>query len=291
MATIGQWVSGARPRTLPAAIAPVAAGTGAAAAADAVDLLRAGLALLVALALQVGVNYANDYSDGVRGTDAERVGPVRLVGQGLAPASQVKVAALGSLALAGVIGLFLVALTGQWWLLLVGAASIVAAWLYTGGPRPYGYAGYGELFVFVFFGPVAVIGTAYVQTLQITSLAVLASLPMGALAAAILVANNLRDIPTDELTGKHTLAVMLGGQRTRVMFAVLTLGAFVPVLAMAAQAPGALAGLAGLVPAIRAVRLTLSGATGPALITVLVVTSSALLLTGLGIGLGLALID
>jgi 1,4-dihydroxy-2-naphthoate octaprenyltransferase len=152
VATVGQWVEGARPRTLPAALAPVLVGTGAAAAASSVVWLRAALALLVAVALQVGVNYANDYSDGIRGTDEQRVGPVRLVGQGLADAAAVKAAAFGSFAVAAVAGLVLVALIAQWWLLLVGAACILAAWFYTGGSRPYGYAGLGEVFVFVFFG-------------------------------------------------------------------------------------------------------------------------------------------
>ncbi|MDI1289766.1 MAG: 1,4-dihydroxy-2-naphthoate octaprenyltransferase, partial [bacterium] len=168
MATAGQWFEGARPRTLPAAIAPIAVGAGLAAHVESLLVSRVLLALVVSIALQVGVNYANDYSDGIKGTDTVRVGPIRLVGQGLAAPRQVKMAAFLAFAIAAVAGLVLVALTGQWWLLLVGAASIAAAWLYTGGPRPYGYAGLGEVFVFIFFGVVPVVGTAYVQTLAIT---------------------------------------------------------------------------------------------------------------------------
>ncbi|HAN70647.1 MAG TPA: 1,4-dihydroxy-2-naphthoate polyprenyltransferase, partial [Actinobacteria bacterium] len=221
MATTREWWEGARPRTLPAAIAPIAVGAGLGAQAGAFDAVRVLLALGVAVLLQVGVNYANDYSDGVRGTDAVRVGPVRLVGQGLAPAAAVKRAAVVSLAAAAVLGLILVALTGQWWLLLVGAASIAAAWLYTGGPRPYGYAGLGEIFVFVFFGLVPVVGTAYVQTLVITAVDILASIGVGLLSCAILVTNNLRDIPGDTEVGKRTLAVRLGDDRTRMLYATL----------------------------------------------------------------------
>ncbi len=209
MATVAQWVEGARPRTLPAAFAPVIAGTGVAAADDAVDWLRAGLCLVVAVALQVAVNYANDYSDGVRGTDAVRVGPLRLVGSGAASPAAVKRAAFAAFGVAAVAGLALAAMT-TWWLVAVGALAILAAWGYTGGPRPYGYAGLGELFVFVFFGLVAVGGTAYVQIGSLTWLALTVAVPVGLLACAILVANNLRDLPRDAEAGKHTLAVKLG---------------------------------------------------------------------------------
>ena len=286
MATVGQWLAGARPRTLSAAVAPVAAGTGAAAAADSFIASRALLALLVAVALQVGVNYANDYSDGIRGTDDERVGPVRLVGQRLAEPMHVKAAALASLAVAALAGVLLVALTGQWWLLAVGAVSMAAAWLYTGGPRPYGYLGLGEVFVFVFFGPVAVIGTTYVQVESITALAVGASIPIGLLACLILIANNLRDIPTDRESGKQTLAVRLGDVRTRSMFTAGAVLTYVVTLALVPLSAGALAGLVGALPAAAAVRDVRSGAVGPALIPVLVRTGVALLLTGLGLGLG-----
>ena len=290
MATAGQWVAGARPRTLPAAIAPVAAGTGVAAAEGSLIADRALLALGVALCLQVGVNYANDYSDGIRGTDEVRVGPVRLVGQRLAAPTAVKRAAIGCLLAAAILGLWLVLLAQAWWWLLVGAAAIAASWLYTGGPSPYGYLGLGEVFVFVFFGPVAVIGTAFVQTAAITALAVAASLPIGIIAALILVANNLRDIPTDIDSGKRTLAVVLGDAGTRTLFLVGAIAAFVIVALLVPAHPGALAGWAGAVPMAGAVRGVGGGASGRGLIPVLVRTSLALLLTGLGLGLGLALV-
>ncbi|MCU0266007.1 MAG: 1,4-dihydroxy-2-naphthoate polyprenyltransferase, partial [Actinomycetia bacterium] len=230
MTTVAQWVHGARPRTLPAAVAPVAVGTGAAAAGGGAVWWKALLALTVALALQVGANYANDYSDGIRGTDAERVGPIRLVGTGTATPAAVRAAAVVAFAVAAAAGLVLAATSG-WWLVLVGAAAIVAAWLYTGGPRPYGYAGLGEAFVFVFFGLVAVVGTTYVQIGRITALAVAAAVPMGLLACAVLVVNNLRDIPTDDAAGKRTLAVRLGDAATRRLFVLLVLVPFaVPVL-------------------------------------------------------------
>lgn len=289
MATWSQWVAGARPRTLPAAIAPVAAGSGVAAAQGSFMGGRALLALLVALLLQIGVNYANDYSDGIRGTDAIRVGPVRLVGQGLATPSEVRTAAIGSLLLAAALGLWLVVVSAAWWWLLIGALAIAAAWLYTGGPRPYGYAGLGEFFVFVFFGPVAVLGTAYVQTHTVTWLGWGVAIPIGLLAALILVANNLRDIPTDIDAGKRTLAVVLGDRGTRRAFLTGAVAAFAAVGLLVPWHPGALAGLAGAVPIAGAVRDVLRGASGVGLVAVLVRTSMALLLTGLGLGLGLAL--
>jgi 1,4-dihydroxy-2-naphthoate octaprenyltransferase len=288
MATVGDWVGGARPRTLPAAVAPVAAGSGVAAELGSFRLLEAVLSLCVALLLQIGVNYANDYSDGVRGTDVARVGPVRLVGQGLAPAVAVRRAAVGSLAAAGVLGVVLVAIAGAWWWLLVGAASIAAAWLYTGGPRPYGYAGLGEFFVFAFFGPVAVVGTTAIQTGAVEPLAVVVSLPIGVLAALILVANNLRDIPTDIDAGKRTLAVVMGDDVTRSAFTIGAIASVLLVVAISNRHPGALAGLAGALPLSVAVRQVRQGARGRDLVPVLGATSLALLLTGLGLGLGLA---
>lgn len=290
MATAQQWWEGARPRTLPAAIAPVAVGAGLGAQAGAFDLVRVLLALGVAVLLQIGVNYANDYSDGVRGTDAVRVGPVRLVGQGLAPATTVKRAAYAAFAGAGLLGLILVVLTAEWWLLLVGVASIAAAWLYTGGPRPYGYAGLGEVFVFVFFGLVPVIGTAYVQTLTITGTDILASVGVGLLSCAILVTNNLRDIAGDTEVGKRTLAVRLGDERTRMMFTALVTGALiVPILLVPATSPvvglGILSGLLAIVP----LRIVLGGASGPALIPALKSTGILLLVYGLALGGLLAL--
>ncbi|HRA35704.1 MAG TPA: 1,4-dihydroxy-2-naphthoate polyprenyltransferase, partial [Acidimicrobiales bacterium] len=210
---LGVWLAGARPRTLPAAVVPVAVGTAAAVGTVPGGLIwwRALAALVVSLALQVATNYANDYSDGVRGTDADdrRVGPVRLVGQGLASPGAVKRAALTAFAVAGAVGAALAVAVGPE-LFVVGALAIAAGWFYTGGPRPYGYAGLGEVFVFVFFGVVATAGSAYVQTGELTALALGASVPVGFLATALLVVNNLRDIPGDTAVGKRTLAVRLG---------------------------------------------------------------------------------
>src|SRR5690348_6166664 len=227
-ATARNWLAGARPGTLPAALVPVAVGTGVAIGYGRFSAWRALLALVVALALQVGTNYANDYSDGIRGTDEARVGPVRLVASGLAAPSAVKRAAWLSFAVAGAAGLVLAATVG-WWLLAVGAACIAAGWFYTGGPRPYGYAGFGELFVFVFFGVVATVGSCYVQVESLTGLAFGAAVPVGLLATALLVINNLRDIPGDTVVGKRTLAVRLGDHRTRLFYVGLLAVAMVSV--------------------------------------------------------------
>jgi 1,4-dihydroxy-2-naphthoate octaprenyltransferase len=287
MATPAQWLEGARPRTLPAAIAPVLAGTGVAAHLDSAVWWKAALALGVALALQVGVNYANDYSDGVRGTDADRVGPLRLVGSGVASARAVKAAAMASFAVAAALGLVLAATTA-WWLVAAGALCIVAAWYYTGGRSPYGYRGLGEVMVFVFFGLVAVMGTTYVQTESLTAASFLAAVGVGALACAILVANNLRDIPTDREAGKRTLAVLLGDERTRYLYAFLVGLAVVALIGLVLQtAWPALLGLAFLVPAGRAVRTVLGGTTGRELVPVLQATGVAELVYAGGIFLGL----
>jgi 1,4-dihydroxy-2-naphthoate octaprenyltransferase len=295
--TPAHWLAGARPRTLPAAVAPVLVGTAVAMWDGGAAWGRALLAMVVALALQVGVNYANDYSDGIRGTDAERVGPVRLVGQGLAEPRAVKRAALLSFAVAAVAGLALVALSGLWWLLAVGAAAIVAAWTYTGGPRPYGYAGLGELFVFVFFGLVAVCGTALVQVGFVSGLAVLCGIGVGALSCAILVVNNLRDIPGDTVAGKVTLAVRLGEARTRTLYAALVgLALSIPALLgllgsidpQAWPAAGVL-GLGALAVAVAPLRTVRLGARGPALVPVLVATGRLLLVYGVLLGAGIAL--
>jgi 1,4-dihydroxy-2-naphthoate octaprenyltransferase len=289
VATPREWAAGARPRTLPAAVGPVAAGTGAAAAVGGAVWWRALLALVVALALQVGVNYANDYSDGVRGTDEGRVGPVRLVGSGLAEPRAVRRAALLCFGLAALVGLVLAALT-TWWLLLVGAAAVTAAWFYTGGRRPYGYRGLGELAVFVFFGLVATAGTAYVQAAEVTPAAVLAGVGCGALACAILVANNLRDLQTDRVAGKRTLAVLLGDARTRRFYVALAAVPYVVALAVAAATgPGPLLALVTAPLAARPVRAVLRHAGGRDLVPVLRDTGTALLAYGLLLGLGLAL--
>lgn len=293
MATAGQWFEGARPRTLGAAIAPIAVGTGIAAAAGGLNLGRAGLALIVMVAAQVGANYVNDYSDGVRGTDVSRVGPVRLVGQGLARPRAVALTALACFIVAAVAGLSLIAWIGEWWLLAVGAASLLAAWLYTGGPAPYGYVGLGEFAVFVFFGIIPVAGTAYVQVLSVPASAWVSGSAVGALACAVLVANNLRDIATDAPVGKRTLAVRLGDRATRVLYVVLIGAAFVilPVLALPAGFDLTFAWLAllALPLAVRPVRSVSQGAIGPALIQVLQATGLLLLgfaiLLGIGIGL------
>jgi 1,4-dihydroxy-2-naphthoate octaprenyltransferase len=288
MVSAGQWLAGARPRTLPAAIAPVAAGTGAAAAVDGFVGWKALLALLVALALQVGVNYANDYSDGVRGTDAQRVGPLRLVGSGVARPAAVKAAAIGCFAAAGLLGLVL-AVTTSWWLLVVGAAAIVAAWFYTGGTRPYGYRGLGEVSVFVFFGLVATIGTTYVQAEQVTAASVLAAVGCGSLACAILVANNLRDLGNDRVAGKHTLAVRLGDGHTRRLYVALVGLAYVVVLAAAVADPLTLVAVLSAALLVGPARSLLGGAQGRDLVPVLKATGSALLLYGLLLGAALAL--
>jgi 1,4-dihydroxy-2-naphthoate octaprenyltransferase len=279
VATPGEWLAGARPRTLPAAVSPVVAGTGVAAYADGAVWWKALLALVVSLALQVAVNSANDYSDGIRGTDADRVGPMRLVGSGAAAPGAVKRAAFLAFGVAGVAGLVLAATTA-WWLVAVGLVSVLAAWFYTGGSRPYGYLGLGEVMVFVFFGLVAVVGTTYVQTETFASgsflPAVYAAVGIGALACAILVVNNLRDIPTDTVAGKRTLAVVLGADRTRALYLLLVLAAAVACVAVAAATTWwALAGLGFLAPAVRGVRTVLSGAVGPALVPVLQSTGLA----------------
>jgi 1,4-dihydroxy-2-naphthoate octaprenyltransferase len=280
------WIAGARPRTLPAAVAPVLAGTGAAAFADSFGWWKALLALGVSLALQIGVNYANDYSDGIKGTDADRVGPLRLVGSGLVPARQVKIAALAFFALGGVLGLILAA-TSSWWLLLVGAAAIIAAWTYTGGPSPYGYRALGEVSVFVFFGLVAVLGTAYVQVEEFTAPAVAASIGVGALACAILVANNLRDIPTDSVTGKKTLAVVLGDRGTRRFYTLLLVIAVAALVWASVFTTWTLLGLVMAPFAVRARQTVASGAKGLALIPVLRDTGLAELTYAAGLALGL----
>jgi 1,4-dihydroxy-2-naphthoate octaprenyltransferase len=288
VASVAQWMEGARPRTLPNSIAPVLAGWGAAAALAPSHWVRALLALVVAMALQIGVNYANDYSDGIRGTDDVRVGPMRLVASGAAAPDAVRQAALASFTIAGVAGVVLIALAGQWWLLVLGGACVVGAWCYTGGPYPYGYAALGELAVFVFFGVVAVLGTQYVVSGQITITGGLAAVSVGAMSAAVLVANNLRDIPTDSVAAKRTLAVRLGDQRTRTLYTVLVSVPFVVTLGLAAHRWTILVGLLALVFAIPALRQVRGGANGAALIPVLRDTGLALLVWAAATALVLA---
>ena len=289
MATAAQWIEGARPRTLPAAVAPVLAGTGIAAWAHQEVWWKATLALLVALLLQVGVNYANDYSDGIRGTDDTRVGPLRLVGSGVATPRAVKTAAFAALGAAAVVGLVLAATTA-WWLVAVGAVSILAAWYYTGGTKPYGYLGLGEVMVFVFFGLVAVLGTQYVQAEELTWPGLYAAIGVGTLACAILVANNLRDIPTDTQSGKRTLAVVLGDERTRKFYGFLASTALVALVVVAATTSWwALLGLVAFVLLLRAVHAVTDGATGRDLIPVLQLTGLGELLYAAGIFAGLLL--
>ncbi|MGV1035481.1 MAG: 1,4-dihydroxy-2-naphthoate polyprenyltransferase [Candidatus Nanopelagicales bacterium] len=300
MATTAQWIAGTRPRTLPAAVVPVAVG-----AAVAYFLhsplggfafgFRTVLALIVSLALQVGVNYANDYSDGIRGTDEVRVGPVRLVGQQLAEPREVKLAALASFAVAGLAGLVVVLLTGAWWLLLVGALAIVAAWFYTGGPRPYGYAGLGELFVFVFFGLVAVAGTTFVLTGRIEFLAIVMAVPIGLFACALLIINNLRDIPGDTAGGKRTLAVRIGDQQTRNLyggaiglpFAIAVVVGFAGIAFASMFPAGALIAVIAMPFAVAPWKTVRSGALGPALIPALAATGRLQLAYGLLLTVGI----
>ncbi len=266
---------------------PVLIGSGVAAGYDRFSAWRAVLALVVALALQIGVNYANDYSDGVRGSDERRAGPVRLVAAGLARPRQVLAAAFGCFAVAGAAGLALAAVT-SWWLLAVGAACIAAAWFYTGGPRPYGYHGLGEVFVFAFFGVVAVAGTAYVEMARFSWLGLAASVPAGLLACALLIVNNLRDIRTDTLAGKRTLAVRLGDSRTRTGYVLAVLLAFCFAAALAFYRPLALITVATLPLAGLPIRSVRAGASGPALIRALGQTGRLQLAFGIAFAAGLA---
>jgi 1,4-dihydroxy-2-naphthoate polyprenyltransferase len=289
MASVVQWIEGARPRTLPNAIAPVLVGTGAAAAVDGLRWWLAVLALVVALSLIVGVNYANDYSDGVRGTDAVRVGPLRLVGSGVASPGAVKRAAMVSLAVAAVAGIALVVGSREWWLLAVGAVCLLGAWFYTGGRRPYGYRALGELAVFVFFGPVAVLGTLYVQSGQVDGIAIGCSVAVGAFSAAVLVANNLRDIPTDLEAGKNTLAVLLGDKDSRRLYLALVTVPFLLTVLLGLRSTPALAGLLAVPLVVPPARRILRGYNGRRLIPVLRDTALAMLAWSTATALALAI--
>lgn len=289
MTTASEWVAGARPRTLPAAAAPVLVGTGAAAQLDAANLGHAALALGVAFALQIGVNYANDYSDGIRGTDADRVGPLRLTASGTARPGAVKAAAFSMFGLAALLGLWLVLLSAQWWLLLVGAAAIVAAWTYTGGRSPYGYRGLGEVGVFVFFGLVAVLGTTYTQAGRLSWPAWVGAVAVGLLACALLMVNNLRDVPTDALVGKRTLAVRLGEHRARRLYGAFVLVPILLGMVCAIAAPWCLLVTILLAPALMLTVVVQLGARGAALVPVLAGTGMLELGFGVLLGLGLAL--
>lgn len=289
MASAGEWFEGARLRTWSASISPVLVGAGIAAAADGFVAWKALLALVVALSLQVGCNYANDYSDGVRGTDEHRVGPQRLVGSGAARPKAVKAAAFGCFALAAVCGLIL-AIASAWWLILVGLACIAAAWFYTGGSRPYGYRALGEVAVFCFFGLVAVPGTVYVQTLALDWPALAGAIGVGALTCALLVANNLRDIPTDRASGKRTLAVLMGDRASRTFYVTLQSVAYLAVVLLAVLAgPWALLALVSLPLAVRPVAMLLRGIRGMRLVGVLRDTGVAELAYAVLLTAGLAL--
>ena len=288
MASFAQWIAGARPRTLPNAIAPVIAGTGAAAWLHAAVWWTALLALAVAVALIIGVNFANDYSDGIRGADDNRAGPLRLVGSRLATPRSVLTVAVVSMSVGALAGLAL-AVTSAPWLIAVGVFCIAGAWLYTGGSKPYGYAGFGEVAVFVFFGLVAVLGTQYTQALRVDWVGLVLALTMGALSSAVLVANNLRDIPTDTQSGKLTLAVRLGDTGTRILYQALLAFAAVLTLTLIATTPWCAAGLVATPLAMRAARPVRSGRAGAELIPVLRDTGLTMLVWSIAVAAALAL--
>jgi 1,4-dihydroxy-2-naphthoate polyprenyltransferase len=288
VASFAQWIAGARPRTLPNAIAPVIAGTGAAAWLHAAVWWKALLALAVAVALIIGVNFANDYSDGIRGTDDNRAGPLRLVGSRLATPRSVLTVAVVSMTVGAVAGLAL-AVTSAPWLIVVGAFCIAGAWLYTGGSKPYGYAGFGEVAVFVFFGLIAVLGTQYTQALRVDWVGLVLALTTGALSSAVLVANNLRDIPTDSQSGKLTLAVRLGDTGTRILYQGLLALAAGLTLTLTAATPWCALGLVAAPLALRAAAPVRSRRVGAELIPVLRDTGLAMLVWSIAVAAALAL--
>jgi 1,4-dihydroxy-2-naphthoate octaprenyltransferase len=284
------WIKGARPKTLPAAVAPVLVGVACASIESSAEHVWANglFALVVSLALQVAVNFANDYSDGIRGTDIDRVGPMRLVGSGAKEPKEVKQAAFAAFGVAAVFGLILAAAT-SWWLIAVGLACIAAGWFYTGGSKPYGYYGFGELFVFIFFGLVATTGTTFVVIQKISYTSFVASIAVGSLACALLVINNLRDIPGDTVAGKKTLAVRLGDKQTRRLYYSLLVVSGLAILLLAVELPSTLIGLLGLLAAIPAIRRVMRGAVGKDLIDVLGATGRTQILTAVALSAGLIL--
>jgi len=289
--SIKNWITGARVRTLPLAVAPIVLGSASADLVDRFDPLLALLALLVALLLQIGVNYANDYSDGIRGTDANRVGPLRLTGSGLVRPQAVKFAAALTFGLAALAGLAIVLLTGQWWLIAVGVLCIIAAWYYTGGKSPYGYAGLGEIAVFIFFGLIATVGTAYIQILEVDAMAVFLGINFGFYATAVLLVNNIRDVATDRESGKNTLSVRIGVKASKWLFGALLILPVVFNLFLAALYPATILGLANLMLLFPAFMAGVRGKTAKDYISALKLTSFAGLGFGLLVGFGLFVVS
>jgi 1,4-dihydroxy-2-naphthoate octaprenyltransferase len=291
VAKISTWITGARIRTLPLAVAPVILGSATAFSLDAFDLVLALLALAVALLLQIGVNYANDYSDGVRGTDANRVGPQRITAGGLARPAAVKRAAFITFGLAMLAGLAIVLITAQWWLIAVGLAAVVAAWYYTGGKRPYGYNGLGEISVFIFFGLVATVGTSFIQTLFLDPLAVMLGAALGLYASAVLLVNNIRDIETDRVAGKRTLSVRIGAKASKTLFMLLI---WLPVLlnlVLVLVYPATLLGMFNLFLILPVTLILLESKNPGELITALKLTSLAGLGFAVLVGAGIAIVN
>ena len=282
------WIQGARPKTLPAAIAPVVVGSACAHLENSMqnNWLNSVFALIVSLALQVAVNFANDYSDGIRGTDKDRVGPLRLVGSGAKKPADVKKATFLAFGVAAVFG-FVLAATTSWWLLLVGVLCFLAGWFYTGGKHPYGYLGFGEAFVFIFFGVVATMGTTFVINQQLTLVSFLASVVVGCLACALLAVNNLRDIAGDATSNKRTLAVRIGESGARKFYILLFIVAGCAVVSIALLHPAAMIAMLGLAVAIKPIRRVYSGATGADLINVLVMTGRVQILVAIALSVGL----
>lgn len=286
--SINLWIQGARPKTLPAAIAPVVVGAACAQLESSTqnNWLNAVFALVVSLALQVAVNYANDYSDGIRGTDKNRVGPLRLVGSGAKKPADVKKATFLAFGVAAVFG-FVLAATTTWWLLLIGVFCFLAGWFYTGGKHPYGYLGFGEVFVFIFFGVVATMGTTFVINEQLTLVSFLASVVVGCLACALLAVNNLRDIAGDQISNKKTLAVRIGESGARKFYISLFIVAGFAVILIALSYSAALIAMLGLAVAVKPIKRVYAGATGADLIDVLVMTGRVQILVAISLSVGL----